>query len=652
MTPIEQAERPLLETELFPDAGVVESEVLPDHACEPQVTAPDDTTIPSAHLSGAWSVLRRGLRETPELRSGLAFTLVLALAGAAGRLVVPVLMQQIIDRGIVGGSGFRPAIVYPLCGAVAAVIVLVYLAGRMSFIRLTRAAESALCGLRVRTFAHIHNLSIAEQSETRRGTFVARVTADVDTLSQFLDWGGIHWVTSLTLMLGCVIAMLVYSVQLTLITLITVLPLVIVMRLLQRGLLGAYDRLRTRVSDALSEVSESVMGAAVIRAYGLERRTADRVDRAVRGQYDAEVGVAKYTATIFPVADLFGAIATAVVVVIGVTYGPRWGLSLGDMIAMLFLISLLLGPLGELSEVFDNTQTAIAGWRKVLSVLDLPVDVHEPSPGAQLPAGALAVRVESVDFAYRDGVEILRDIDVDIPAGAHVAIVGATGSGKTTFAKLLCRLADPSTGKVSVGGIDLRSVSPRSRRTAVRMVPQDGFLFDTTIADNVRYGLDGAGDAQIRAAFRALGLEEWVDSLPQGIDTPAGERGESLSVGERQLVALVRAQVAQPGLLILDEATSAVDPETERAIADALERISQGRTTVTIAHRLSTAQAADSVLVFDRGRIVERGTHAELVAAHGVYASLYRSWLGNTRASDSSEPEEVARVSPPRWRLE
>jgi putative ABC transport system ATP-binding protein len=226
---------------------------------------------------------------------------------------------------------------------------------------------------------------------------------------------------------------------------------------------------------------------------------------------------------------------------------------------------------------------------------------------------------------------VLHDIDVSIPAGAHIAIVGETGSGKTTFAKLLTRLADPTVGAIEVGGVDLRKVDPSSRRTAIRMVPQDGFLFDWTVRENVRAGSEGASDREVEAAFEELGLGEWVRSLQDGIETRAGERGEQLSVGERQLIALVRAQIADPGLLILDEATSAVDPATEARITEALRRLSAGRTTVTIAHRLSTAEHADRVLVFDHGRIVEQGTHDELVARGGVYAALYDSWLGNTQ---------------------
>jgi putative ABC transport system ATP-binding protein len=230
---------------------------------------------------------------------------------------------------------------------------------------------------------------------------------------------------------------------------------------------------------------------------------------------------------------------------------------------------------------------------------------------------------------------VLHDIDVTVAAGSHLAIVGETGSGKSTFAKLLTRLADPEDGVIEVGGVDLREIEPSSRRIAIRMVPQDGFLFDWSVRENVKAGREGATDHEVDAAFEELGLGEWVRALQDGLETRAGERGEQLSVGERQLISLVRAQIADPGLLILDEATSAVDPSTEARITEALRRLSAGRTTVTIAHRLSTAEHADGVLVFDGGRVVERGTHAQLVSAGGVYAGLFESWLGNTQVEDA-----------------
>ncbi|HWC15021.1 MAG TPA: ABC transporter ATP-binding protein [Actinomycetota bacterium] len=582
-------------------------------------------------VQGAFKILKRGLADSVEMRKGLGYTIGLAMAYSLGSLMIPILIQQILDKGLV--DGFRPRFVYTWCALAAVGVVAVYLAGRATFIRMVSASELALKSLRTRVFAHIHRLSIAEQSSTRRGTYVTRVTSDIDQLLQFMEWGALSWILGGTLMLGTMIAMFAYSWRLASVVLFMVLPVILVLRWLQRGLLAAYEDVRTKVANTLSEISESVTGAAVIRAYGYDERMDQRLKGAIEAQYRSVIHANRFQATTLPISDFFGGIAMAAVLFVGVVYGPAWGMTAGEVVAFMFLVSLFLQPLGEMAETFDQTQTAIAAWRKVLGVMDIPVDVVEPDPGVVLAPGPLSVVTENLKFAYREGGLVLKGIDVDVYAGARVAIVGETGCGKTTFAKLICRLADPDEGRILVGGVDLREVSTESRRMAIRMVPQDGFLFDTTIRENVRYGRDGATDAAIEAAFAELGLTEWVQRRPHGLDTEVGERGESLSVGERQLVALVRAQIADPGLLILDEATSAVDPETEAALTQALERLSRGRTTLTIAHRLSTAERADYVLVFDRGEIVERGNHRELVAAGGIYASLYRSWLGNVQAA-------------------
>ena len=575
--------------------------------------------------AGAIQLLRRGIAASPELRVGMRFTIAMALARSLGQLVIPVLIQQILDRGVVGEAGFRAGFVYTACAIAAVVVLGLRELARVTEFRLMRAAENTLFGLRTRAFAHLHRLSIADHSEVRKGAMVARVTSDVEALARFAEWGAIAWITETTLIVGTLVVMAVYSWQLTLIVAAVFMPLLPVFRILQRRQLRAYDLLRTRVSENLAEVSEAVTGAAVIRAYGLHDRTRRRLDRAIRNQYKAELGAAKYFAIMFPLGEIFGAIALSATVAAGVTWGPGWGLEVGQLIAIFFLVNLLVSPVAELSEILDQTQTALAGWRKILDLLNQPIDVVEPDPGLGLAAGPLAVDAVDVGFSYRDGVKVLRNIDVIIEAGQGVAIVGETGSGKTTFAKLLCRLADPVTGSIMMNDVPLTDIAADARHAAIRMVPQDGFLFNTTIRENVSFGRPGAGDADVDAAFSALELDWWVERLPDGLHTVVGERGERLSVGERQLVALARAQLADPGLLILDEATSSVDPETEVALTTALSRLAEGRTTVSIAHRLSTAEGADRILVFDRGRIVEDGSHDDLVAAGGVYGRLYDS---------------------------
>jgi putative ABC transport system ATP-binding protein len=587
----------------------------------------------------ALTVLRRGLAVSPELRAGVVVTVAMALTMAVGRLAVPVLVQQIIDRGISSDRGFRPGFVYGACAIAAVVVVAVMLLARLTYLRLVRNAEDALLGLRTRAFAHIHRLALADHNDTRKGVLTARVTSDVESLAQFMQWGAIAWVVNGAIILGTMVAMAVYAWPLMLLVVAVYLPLVPVLRRIQRNQLRAYERVRTRVATTLGLTSEAVTGAAVVRAYGYTGVIRGRLHRAVDAQCREQISAYRWFAYLMPITDLFGVAAMSLVIGLGVWFGDSLGLSSGRLIAVVFLVNLVLNPVTELGEVLDQTQTAFAAWWKVLRVLDIPVEIDDPDGGDDPGPGALAVSTRRVSFAYRTGGLVLHDVDVEIPAGAHVAVVGETGSGKTTFARLLVRLADPTSGEVRVGGVDLRAMDGEARRRRTRMVPQDGFLFDTTIRENVRTGRPDATDDEIDAAVEALGLSWWVASLPLGLETPVGERGDSLSVGERQLVSLARAQVADAGLLVLDEATSAVDPETELAVSDALARLAEGRTTITIAHRLSTAERADRVLVFDQGRLVEDGTHDELVARGGVYARLHASWVGNT----TMRPAEPAR---------
>ncbi len=581
----------------------------------------------------ALEVLRRGLAVSPELRRGIAVTVVMAVLAAAGQLIVPVLAQLVLDHGVLGPGGYRPGVVAALSAAALGVALVVMIASRAAYIRLVSTAESALLGLRVRAFEHIHRLSLATHTRSRRGVLVARVTSDVETLAQFAQWGAVSWVVNTALILGTLVVMFLYSWQLSLMVVAVHLPLAPLLRWVQRRQFRAYALVRDRVAETLGHTSETVTGAAVIRAYGYTETVRQRLDRSVDRQYKAQLNAHVWFSILMPVVDLVSSAALAAAVVVGVWQAADLNLAVGELVAFVFLVRLLLRPISHLGEVLDQTQTALAGWWKILSVLDMPAEVAEPSPdeSRRLPSGPLSVELSSVGFAYGNGVPVLRGVDLAVDADANVAVVGETGSGKTTFARLVARLADPTEGSVQLGGIDLRLADPDSRRSAVRMVPQDGFLFDATVEDNICFGRPGATAADAAQAIEVLGLRDWVNGLADGVHTRVGERGGRLSVGERQLVALARAQVADPGLLVLDEATSAVDPETEQALAEALVRLSEGRTTISVAHRLSTAERADMVVVFNDGRIVETGSHRELLAAGGVYTRLHKSWVGGTR---------------------
>ncbi|MCZ2812921.1 ABC transporter ATP-binding protein [Modestobacter sp. VKM Ac-2979] len=587
----------------------------------------------------ATATLRRGLRMMPEFRQGLPATFALALVATAGRVVVPIAVQQTIDRGLRAPGGTDIELVRDLVAICAVVVLITSFAVYRMNVRLFRTTETALAGLRVRAFRHVHDLSVLHQQGQRRGSLVSRVTSDVDQLSVFMQWGGVLGLVSLGQLVVATAVMAFYSWQLTLLVLVCFIPLAVAVKFFARRLVEVYGVVRERVGDVLAAVGESVIGAPTVRAYGIRARTAARLDGAIDRHYRASVHAQKVTAGVYVSGEFVAAVANAAVVVVGVLLGIAGDISAGTLVAFLFLVTLFVAPVQTASEVLNEAQNAVAGFRRVLDVLDTEPDVQDPADGRPLPDGPLDVRFDAVSFAYGAGAaKALDGVDLTIAARTRIAIVGETGSGKTTFAKLVTRLMDPTGGRVLVGGVPLDEVAFASLRERVVMVPQDGFLFDASVADNVRYGRPDLTDAQIVAAFDELGLRDWLDGLPDGVSTPVGQRGESLSAGERQLVAVARAYVADPDLLVLDEATSAVDPATEMRLTRALDALTDGRTTLTIAHRLSTAERADEVLVVDAGRVVQRGTHAQLVDADGPYARLHASW----RRSSGRQPEPAA----------
>ena len=574
--------------------------------------------------------LRRVLTEAPALKRGLGVTVTLAALGTAIQIVVPIVVQRIVDNEILapGGVDVGGTLTLGVVALIAMAVAMVV--RRAALVRLAVRAAEGLSDLRVTTFAHLHRMSVLHIEAERRGSLVSRVTSDVVAIQDFLDWGGVGLLIGAAQVLLAMTAMLFYQWKLALLVLAGVVIYAAMLVWFQRILQRLHDAVRKKVGNTLAALSEAISGLAVVRAYGGEATTLAKVDEVIEDEFTTEVRTFTMGAALFSSAEIFAGTITAMVIGVGVLTGTAEGTSAGTLLAMLFLVTLLVEPVQTLVETLDQAQSAAAGVRRIMGVLDSPIDVPDPHDGVDLPGGALGVHLEDVRFRYPTGDDVLVDVSTEIPAGARLAVVGETGSGKSTFTKLVTRLVDPAEGRISIGGVDLTRIRFASLRQHVVFVPQEGFLFDASIADNVRYGRPGASDEEVAAAFADLGLEDWVASLPAGVDTRVGERGGQMSAGERQLVAVVRAWIASPGVLVLDEATSAVDPALEVRLRRALDRLIEGRTSITVAHRLSTAEASDLVLVFDDGRLVETGTHVELVARGGVYAGLHEDWMAGT----------------------
>ncbi|WP_117214392.1 ABC transporter ATP-binding protein [Allorhizocola rhizosphaerae] len=572
--------------------------------------------------------MRRGLALSPELYQGLAGTLALAIGMTAGRAAVPVAIQRAIDDGLRAPDGPDLTAVITICAVTAAVLFVSTICGFLMLRRLFAVSEDALATVRVKVFRHIHELSLAQVQSQARGALMSRATTDVDQITSFLQWNGVVLIICFGQVVVTAGVMLAYSWRLALVVFVVFAPVVWLVRTCMRRLADAYMQVRERSARMLSVISESVVGAEVIRAYDVSARTAARLDRAVDDHRQASRRSSRLTVTAFSVGELAAGAALAATVVVGVLLGVAGQMSVGEITAFMFLVAMFAMPAQVAAEMLNGLQNAVAGWKRVLDVLDIEPDVKEPIDGIDLPAGPIDVRLRDVSFAYAGTKsEVLKDIGLDIAAGSRVAIVGETGAGKTTLAKLVTRLAEPLTGQLLLSGVDIGRVRRESLRERVTLVPQDGFLFRGTLGDNVRFGRS-LEDDEVAAILAELGLADWLAGLPDGLDTPIGERGEGLSGGERQLVALARAHATGADLLVLDEATSAVDPATETRLRRALDTVSRKRTTITIAHRLATARDADEVIVVDAGRIVQRGPHAALLATpDSVYAKLHAAWL-------------------------
>ena len=555
-----------------------------------------------------------------EVRGAAACVTVSTLAVLAG----PYLLKIGIDRGI------RPGDERVLDLAVAAYVVVAivaYLASRTQVLLIGRAGEGFLRDLRTKVFDHLLRLSMPFYDREKAGVVVSRMTSDVDSLQELVQQGLLQLVASALLIVGSVVFLAVVSWQLLLICLIPVPFVVLASVKFQRDSNRAYLTVRDRIGLTLSSLQEGITGVRVIQAYAREEVEIGRFAHRNDSLYRAHMRSVFVQAWYLPVIEGAALGCTALVVGLGGKMVLDGTLGLGTVTFFILTLSNLFEPVQQLSQLFNTVQSSGAALHKLFELLDTPVELDERPDAVELPDRG-ELRVEGLSFAYDGGEPVLTDVDLVLAAGEKLALVGPTGAGKSTLAKLMARLYDPSAGRVTFAGIDLRDAQLRSLRTRITVVPQEGFLFAGSIRDNVRIGRPDASDAEVDDALDRLGLLARFRSQPQGLGTEVHERGSSLSAGERQLVSLARAALADPAVLVLDEATSSLDPGTEVLVERALERLVAGRTVIVIAHRLSTAERSDRVGVVADGHLVELGTHADLVAAGGRYASLYRSWVG------------------------
>lgn len=584
---------------------------------------------------GLRETLRRGLAISPELRKGLGVTIALAAVAASARATIPYLTQRVTDEGLLAPGGVDLTIIHQLVAGGAVVVLISMLVEWRVRRRMVIAAEAGLATLRKRAFDNVHKLSVLTQNSEQRGRYVSRVTGDVDTMRDLMQWTGAGMMVAAFESTVVLVVMAIYSWQLALVVVVCYVPLLAVTMRFQPAISRAFGDIRARMADLLGRTSEQLVGVATIRSYGVQARMRQRLRDEIDGIAKRERRAAWLASASFSMTAFGQSFATGAALVVGTALGVKGTLSVGTVAAFALLVYMFSGPLMWIVEMLAEMQRALVGWQRVIELVDAEATVADPDSPSALPEGTLDLTVEGIRLTYAGDEEVLKGITFTVPAGKRLAIVGQTGSGKTSLARLMSRFFDPTEGRIALAGVDVREVAFSELRDRLAVVPQEGFLFDGTIADNLRYSLPGASDKDLyeagREAFEALGLHAWLEGTSHGLDTAVGTRGELLSAGERQLVSIARAYLTNPDVLILDEATSAVDPSTEVRISRALEALMKGRTAVVIAHRLSTAERADFVAVMDNGELVEFGSHTELVSAGGTYERLHRAWVVQTR---------------------
>ena len=575
----------------------------------------------------SWRRTRRRLatlaRLTAPYRTRTILSIFSLLLATATALAPPLLAKYAIDDGITQNN----------LSTLWWIVVAFLLAGLanwgMSYVQtyLTGwVGERILADLRIKLFGHLQRLSLGFFERNRAGVIISRLTNDVEALDQLVTDGVTTLVQSTLTLIGTAILLFILDWRLALATL-AVIPIMSVGTILFRiHSSRAYAAVRERLGLVTATLAEDIAGMRIVQAFTRENRNVAHFREVADGYREANMRTVVLNALYFPFVDLVSSVALAVVLGYGGHLYFQGAITLGTLFAFLLYVQNFFDPVQQLSQLYSTFLSATAALDKIMDVLDEEPEVVDEPGAVKLPPVKGHVRFDHVRFGYGKGPDVLHDLDLDVPAGTTVALVGHTGAGKSTIAKLLARFYDPRDGRITIDGIDLREVSQASLRHQLGIVPQEGFLFAGTVAENIAFGRPDASGEQIVQAAEAVGAHDFILRLENGYETEVQERGSRLSLGQRQLIALARALLADPGILILDEATSSVDIGTERKIERALRLLLSGRTAFIIAHRLSTIRDADLIVVLEHGRIVEQGSHDELMQERGLYTSLYGDW--------------------------